>query len=80
RRPMVRAANMGVCCAIAPNGAFIDRQANEHQAGYSFAVLPVDRNAGFTLFAIAGDWAVALCFLLVLACATGKLVRKKLSA
>ena len=80
RRPMVRAANMGVCCAIAPNGAFIDRQENEHHAGYSFAVLPVDRNAGFTLFALAGDWAVALCFLLVVACVIGKIIRKKLQA
>ncbi|MBQ4593472.1 MAG: apolipoprotein N-acyltransferase [Akkermansia sp.] len=67
RRSMVRAANMGYCCAIAPNGAVIDAQENPHSPGYSFAVLPVDRNGSFTLFAIAGDWAVVVCLLLVLA-------------
>lgn len=80
RRPMVRSANMGVCCAIAPNGAVIDAQQNPHEPGYSFAVLPVDRKAGFTLFAIAGDWAVALCFMIVLGCGVGYFVRKKLQA
>ncbi len=70
RRPMVRAANKGVTCAIAQNGAFIDtlraEDGSPHTAGYSYAVLPVDRNAGLTLYAIAGDWAVALCLLIVL--------------
>ncbi len=80
RRPMVRAANMGYCCAIAPNGAVIDEQENPHEAGYSFAVLPVDRNAGFTLFAIAGDWAVYVCMLIVLTALVVYFLRKKLSA
>ena len=70
RRPMVRAANKGVTCAIAQNGAFIDtlraEDGSPHTAGYSYAVLPVDRNAGLTLYAIAGDWAVAVCLLIVL--------------
>lgn len=78
RRPMVRAANMGYCCAIAPNGAVIDAQQNPHEAGYSFAVLPVDRNGGFTLFAIAGDWAVYLCMLIVLAALVVYLLRNRL--
>lgn len=68
RRPMVRAANMGVTCAIAPNGAFIDSLAkadgDPHTAGYCYAVLPVDREAGQTLYALLGDWAVALCALI----------------
>ena len=70
RRPMVRAANKGVTCAIAQNGDFIDTLRSEdgspHTAGYSYAVLPVDRNAGVTLYAIAGDWAVAVCLLIVI--------------
>lgn len=70
RRAMVRAANRGVCCSIAPNGAFIDAlqkaDGTPHLAGYSYAVLPVDRNAGFTLYAMLGDWAVVGCLLLVI--------------
>lgn len=71
RRSMVRAANMGVTCAIAPNGAVIDSlrkgDGSPHTAGYSYAVLPVDKEAGFTLYALFGDWAVALCALLAAA-------------
>lgn len=71
RRPMVRAANMGLTCAIAPNGAIINSltkaDGDPHTAGYSYAVLPVDREAGLTLYALCGDWAVALCALLALA-------------
>lgn len=70
RRPMVRAANMGLTCAIAPNGALIDSltkaDGDPHLAGYSYAVLPVDRAAGFTLYALFGDWAVALCALMAI--------------
>ncbi len=84
RRPMVRAANMGVCCAIAPNGAPIDalRKADgsPHLAGYSYALLPVDRNAGYTLYALFGDWAIALCALLALVCAGFGLRRGKACA
>ncbi len=73
RRPMVRAANMGVCCAIAPNGAPIHElrkaDGSPHLAGYSYALLPVDRNAGLTFYALFGDWAIALCALLALVCA-----------
>lgn len=67
RRPMVRAANSGVCCSIAPNGAFIHALLKEdgtpHLAGYSYAIIPVDRKAGLTLYAMLGDWAVLLCLL-----------------
>lgn len=80
RRSMVRAANMGVTCAIAPNGAVIDAQENPHEAGYSFAVLPVDRNGGFTLFALAGDWAVVVCLLILIAGLVSYTIRKKLRA
>lgn len=70
RRPMVRAANMGVTCSIAPNGAIIDAllkaDGSPHLPGYSYAVLPVDRNAGMTLYALWGDWAVGVCALLAL--------------
>lgn len=65
RRPMVRATNMGPTCAIAPNGAVMNclRKADGSAAlpGYCYAVLPVDRKAGFTLYALFGDWAVLLC-------------------
>ena len=70
RRPMVRAANKGYTCAIAPNGAFIDilqkADGSPHLPGHSYAVLPVDKNAGYTLYALFGDWAVGLCAILVL--------------
>ncbi len=70
RRPMVRAANMGVCCAIAQNGAPIDElrkaDGSPHLRGYSYALLPVDKDAGLTLYALLGDWAIALCALLAL--------------
>lgn len=70
RRPMVRAANMGYTCSIAPNGAFLDilqkADGSPHLAGYSYAVLPVDKNAGYTLYALLGDWAVALCAFVVI--------------
>lgn len=80
RRPMIRAANKGLTCAIAPNGAVIDSLKNAdgtpHLTGYSYAVLPVDRNAGFTLYALLGDWAVALCALLALGLSLVGLKRK----
>ncbi len=73
RRPMVRAANMGLCCAIAPNGAPIDElrkaDGSPHLPGYSYALLPVDKNAGFTLYALLGDWAVGFCAVIALVCA-----------
>ncbi len=80
RRPMVRSANMGVCCAIAPNGAPIDElrkaDGSPHLRGYSYALLPVDRNAGYTVYALFGDWAIALCALLALVCAAFGLRRR----
>lgn len=82
RRPMVRAANMGVTCAIAPNGAFIHSlrkgDGSPHLPGYSYAVLPVDRNAGFTLYALLGDWAVVVCALLVIGLSVPAMRKKKI--
>lgn len=70
RRSMVRAANMGVTCAIAPNGAVLHAllkgDGTPHLPGYSYAVLPVDTKGGYTLYALLGDWAVILCALLAL--------------
>ncbi len=70
RRPMVRAANKGLCCAIAPNGSVMHAlrkgDGSPHLPGYSYAVLPVDTRAGLTLYARYGDWAVVLCALLAL--------------
>ena len=81
RRPMVRAANMGYTCAIAPNGAFLDilqkADGSPHLPGHSYAVLPVDKNAGLTLYALLGDWAVILCALLVLITAAPAVIRHK---
>ena len=72
RRSMVRAANMGVCCSIAPNGAVIHSllktDGTPHLPGYSYGVLPVDPNAGLTLYARWGDWAVWVCLLVALLC------------
>ncbi len=68
RRPRVRAANNGLTCSIAPNGAFIDElrrgDGGPWRTGYSYALLPVDSQAGYTLYALWGDWAVLLCALL----------------
>ncbi len=82
RRPMVRAANQGVSCAIAANGGFIDELRDEEGKpflrGSSYAVLPVDPNAGLTLYAQFGDWAVLLCLLIALAFAIQPLLWKRL--
>ena len=81
RRPMVRAANMGYTCAIAPNGAFMDilqkADGSPHLPGHSYAVLPVDKNASLTLYALLGDWAVILCALLVLITAAPAVILHK---
>ena len=81
RRPMVRAANMGYTCAIAPNGAFMNilqkADGSPHLPGHSYAVLPVDKNAGLTLYALLGDWAVIICALLVLITAAPAVIRQK---
>lgn len=70
RRPMVRAANMGVTCSIAPNGAPIDelRDADGRPwlEGYSYALLPVDLRGRVTLYARWGEWFCAVCAVLVL--------------
>ena len=81
RRPMVRAANMGVTCAIAPNGAvmhaLLKADGSPHLPGYSYAVLPVDTKGGYTLYALFGDWAVALCAIVaLLLCLLRRRVRK----
>ncbi|MBQ8375756.1 MAG: apolipoprotein N-acyltransferase [Akkermansia sp.] len=81
RRPMVRAANMGYTCAIAPNGAFLDilqkADGSPHLSGHSYAVLPVDKNQGYTLYALLGDWAVVVCAILVLLTSLPVAFRKK---
>ncbi len=83
RRPMVRAANQGVTCAIGANGGFIDELRDDkgkpYLSGSSYAVLPVDPNAGLTLYAQFGDWAVLLCFLVALVLAIQPLIWKKAS-
>lgn len=65
RRPMVRAANRGLTCSIAANGAPIDElrrgDGRPWRDGYSYAVVPIDPDAGLTLYAQFGDWAVILC-------------------
>ena len=80
RRSMVRAANKGLTCSIAPNGAILNplqkADGSPHLSGYSYAVLPVDRNGGFTLYALLGDWAVIACALLALLCATPAIIDK----
>lgn len=80
RRSMVRAANMGVTCSIAPNGAFIDAllaaDGTPHLPGYSYAEIPIDTNAGLTLYALFGDWAVALCALIVLGLTLRAILRR----
>ena len=59
-----------ITCAIAPNGAFLHTllkaDGTPHLPGYSYAVLPVDAEGGYTLYARWGDWAVALCALLAI--------------
>ncbi len=82
RRPMVRAANQGVSCAIAPNGAFMDELRDEQGrpwvAGSSYAVLPVDKEAGLTIYARFGDWAVLLSALSAAAFSMIPLLAKRL--
>lgn len=70
RRSMVRAANTGVTMAIAPSGVIIkslrDESGSPFIKGYLFAELPISYN-GVTLYALLGDWAAGVCFLVVLA-------------
>lgn len=70
RRSMIRAANTGVTVAIAPNGAPIAQlrapDGSPFTEGYLYARLPV-RYEGLTVYALAGDWFVILCVLIVLA-------------
>ena len=81
RRPMVRAANMGVCCSIAPNGAMIDAllaaDGTPHLPGYSYAELPIDPHAGLTLYALLGDWAVIVCALIVFVLCLRAMLRRR---
>lgn len=69
RRSMIRAANTGVTVAIAPNGAPIaqlrDADGSPFTEGYLFARLPI-LHEGLTLYALAGDWFVILCALVVI--------------
>ena len=59
-----------ITCAIAPNGAFLHTllkaDGTPHLPGYSYAVLPVDTRAGYTLYALLGEWASLLCAVLAL--------------
>ncbi len=72
RRPMIRAANTGLTVAFAANGAVLadlrDEAGSPFLEGSLSVVLPVDRKAGLTLYAVAGDWAVAVCALLAWFC------------
>ncbi len=81
RRPMIRAANQGLSCAIAPNGSMLHELRNEKgepwTKGYSYAVLPVDTEAGLTFYAQFGDWAVVLCLLIAMVLAIPSLIRRK---
>ncbi len=80
RRSMIRAANKGLTCAIAPNGAVINSltkaDGSPHLAGFCYAVLPVDIYEGYTLYALLGDWAVAVCAVLALGLSLVGLKRK----
>lgn len=80
RRSMVRAANMGTLCAIAPNGSFIEAKEDADAPGYIYAELPVDRNGGYTLYALAGNWALWACLFYVLLNIVIKALRKKREA
>mgnify|MGYP005959217373 FL=1 len=66
RRAMVRAANTGVSVALAPNGAVIadlrDSSGSPFTRGVMAATLPVGCTE-ITLYAMLGDWAVLVCFL-----------------
>lgn len=72
RRPMIRAANTGLTVALGANGAVLGElraaDGSPFLEGSLSVVLPVDRKAGLTLYAIAGDWFVGLCALGGLLC------------
>lgn len=80
RRSMVRAANTGVTVALAPSGAVIsevrDAEKGVFVDGSLFAELPVSYH-GLTLYALLGDWAVAVCGLFVLGMGFFMLKRKR---
>jgi len=77
RRPMVRCANTGVSCVIDVTGGLVDDVTGDRQvltddsgsiftAGHLFATARVPVKAEWTLYALAGDWFVAFCGLLLI--------------
>jgi apolipoprotein N-acyltransferase len=80
RRSMIRAANTGITVAIAPNGAIIkelrDAKGSPFIADKLFARLPIT-DTSLTLYAMAGDWAVLVCALLVIGVLSIRIARKR---
>jgi apolipoprotein N-acyltransferase len=80
RRSMIRAANTGITVAIAPNGAIIkelrDAKGSPFIADKLFARLPIT-DTSLTLYAMAGDWAVLVCALIVIGVLSIRIARKR---
>jgi apolipoprotein N-acyltransferase len=66
--------------AIAPNGAIIkelrDAKGSPFIADKLFARLPIT-DTSLTLYAMAGDWAVLVCALLVIGVLSIRIARKR---
>ncbi len=84
RRPLIRAANTGLTAAFASNGAVIgelrDADGSPFGSGALLSELPIEQDMGLTLYARAGDWAVAACLLLAALCCRANARRRRLQA
>ena len=72
--------NTGVSMVLAPNGAVMEDLRDENGSpfvrGYMYAEVPIT-NTGLTIYAMFGDWAVAICFFIVIAHILMKRMMKK---
>lgn len=78
--PMVRAANTGISCVIAPNGKVVSQGPNHAMAdgvtdpalteGVMTVRVPYDGGPGSTLFSRTGDWFGPVVFLIALGLAS----------
>jgi apolipoprotein N-acyltransferase len=63
RRPMIRCANSGVSAAVDTTGkaqVLLDAQGSHFTRGSQRVDVAVPKSASFSLYALIGDWAVAL--------------------
>jgi apolipoprotein N-acyltransferase len=75
RRPMIRCANSGVSAAVDTTGkaqVLVDAAGSHFTRGSLRVDVAVPKSASFSLYALIGDWAVALGAVVAFGCAARK--------